>query len=200
MTHLAICLPCYEGKVDLNWMRCYVSTHDLLTHEGIKVDLVSISGCGLITAARSELVTAAMDSGAEQFLFVDGKQVWEPASILRLLLDLDEVDAVADPVASRTGAFMANYTGETKGFLKKVSHSAIAILGLNRRVLEQLLADYEHMTYKCRNVEGKTHVALFEPELENMSYIGEDIAFSRRIIKAGFGLWVDEALMVRRLS
>ena len=172
----------------------------MFTDLGIKLDFCCVSGCGVIQVARNELVTLALETDATHILFIDGQQLWQPEGLQRMLRDLDKYPAVAAPVANRAGKFAAKYTGEEDGFLKKAEHSAIAFLGVRRDVLEKMKEAYmQELSYKNEK-SGNIDVGLFEPMIENKKYIGEDLAFTKRLTRIGIPLWVDEAIKVVRLK
>jgi len=197
--HIALCLPCYSGQVHLHWMACYVRTAEMLTSLGIKLDFCCVSGCGIIEAARNELVTLALETEATHVLFVDAQQLWMPEGLQRLLRDLDKHPAVSAPVANREGKFAARYTGEEDGFLKRAEHSAIAFMGMRRDVLEAMREGYQDLAYKNARSE-QIDIGLFNSYIENGTYIGEDLAFTKRLVKLGIPLWVDEAIKVMRIK
>ena len=198
---IAICLPSYDGKVDLRWMSAFVRTKDLLTQQNIEMEFVCVAGCGIIHFARNDLVTRALKTDADQVLFIDGKQLWEPIGILRLLEDLKYADVVAAPAVSKDNKFFASYEEEYDPpvevpHLIKATHCSVAFMGLNRRVLEGMKKLHPELAYE--NDTGSHH-NLFDTMIENKRFIGEDTAFSLRLIRAGYDVWVDEGIRVQRL-
>lgn len=171
----------------------------MLTSLGIELELCCVAGCGIVQVARNELVTLALETDATHILFVDGKQLWMPESIQRLLRDLEKYPAVCAPVANREGKFAANYTGEEDGFLKRANHSAIAFMGMRRDVLEAMREGYQNLAYKNEK-SGNIDIGLFESMIEDGKYIGEDLAFTKRLVRLGIPLWVDEAIKVMRIE
>jgi len=199
MSNIAICLPCYSGEVSLHWMATFMNTRDILTREGIRFEFLSIVDCGIIQFARNDLVSQALKTEADIVLFVDGRQLWEPVGILRLIDDLKTVDVVAAPAVSIDGKFFANYSEDQpeETHLKKTTHCSVAFMGLNRHVLEDLIKKHPELEYE--NDSG-THYDLFDTMIENKKFIGEDTAFSLRLIRAGHDIYVDEGIRVKRLK
>jgi hypothetical protein len=201
VSNLAVCLPCYDGRVSLRWMSAYMRTRDLLTKQNIKMEFLCVVDCGIIQFARAGLVAQALQTEAEQILFVDGKQIWEPVGVLRLLEDLKMVDIIAAPAVCEKGKFYANYATDddgneiTKNHLKKATHSSVAFMGLNRHVLEGMCEKYPELEYES---DGVKHFDLFDNMLEDKKFIGEDTAFSLRTIRAGYDIWIDEGIRVMR--
>ena len=169
----------------------------MLTKEGIKFDFLSITDCGIIQYARNDLVTQALKTEASIILFVDGRQLWEPVGVLRLIDDLKTVDVCAAPAVSIDGKFFANYAeDQPESHLKKTTHCSVAFMGLNRHVLEDLIKKHPELEYE--NDSG-VHYDLFDTMIEDRKFIGEDTAFSLRLIRAGHDVYVDEGIKTKRL-
>lgn len=184
-------------------MSAYMRTRDLLTQQNIKFDFVCVVDCGIIQFARTSLVTQALETDADHILLVDGKQIWEPVGVLRMLENLNDVDVVVAPAVCDEGKFYANYAvdddGEviTRNHLKKATHSSVAFMGINRGVLESMCTAYPELEYEFNGVK---HFDLFDTMIENKRFIGEDTAFSLRMIRAGNDIWIDEGIRVMRVK
>jgi len=198
MSHIAFCLPAYDGRVSLPWMSAFIRSINMLTAQGIKYDLCAVSGCGIIQSARADLVGRALDTDADTVLFIDGRQIWEPVGLLRLIADLADVDFVAAPVATDHGAFHCNYTGKTLKHLREASHCAIGFAGMRRELLETLCTVYSDRQYYDQ--QEQMRYDLFAPIITGAKALaGEDISFTLRAREAGYELWVDEGIKTQRL-
>ncbi len=176
-------------------MSAFVRTQNLLTEHNIKMDFVNVSGNALIGAARNELATQALDTGAGYILFVDTRQLWEPVGVLRMIADLDMVDSCAAPTGGRTGKFFAKLTDRKIDHLTEAEHTSIAFFGIRESVLRKLRR--KAVPYKDKN--GDRHYDVFSHMIVDEEYIGEDISFTKRLVQAGFGLYVDEGIKVQRI-
>jgi hypothetical protein len=85
--HVNILTPCYGGQCHVEYMMSLISSIDALRSLGIGISVQFCKNDSLVSRARNNLIARGMsDPNSTHFLFIDNDIVWDPISILKLLL------------------------------------------------------------------------------------------------------------------
>jgi len=165
----------------------------VLDAAGIEHGLTQVLGNPYISGARAELLTKAMNAGADIVVYLDYDLSWRPADLLTLIetpgdvvagtyrfkKDNEEymggwhVHADNRPVLRPDGCFKANRV--PAGFLK-----------ITRQAVDWFAKAYPHLTFG----DDRKSVDLFNHGALDGVWMGEDYAFSRRWEDMGEELWI----------
>ncbi|NBV29146.1 hypothetical protein EBS02_09065 [bacterium] len=84
---LYILTPCYGSLCYVNYVKCIMSTKELLEKFNIPMGLEFCRNDSLVSRARNNLVAKAMnDTKCTHILFIDSDITWDPIDILKLML------------------------------------------------------------------------------------------------------------------
>jgi hypothetical protein len=89
---LYVLTPCYGGLCHVNYINKIMETKDVLASYGVPMVLQFIRNESLITRGRNNLMAKSMyDKDMTHILFIDSDITWEPADVLKLLIDNKEL-------------------------------------------------------------------------------------------------------------
>jgi hypothetical protein len=169
------------------------------SHFGVQVQLSHLSGCSLITKARNILVASFLESDCTDLLFVDADIVVDADSVLRLLALSTGKDITAGMYTRRAEDrkfFLDIYTDKANALefdqhgMLRVENVATGFMMIQRHVLEKMIASHPEWTY-FNDVYNRNESALFDFELTNGQYVGEDYTFCKRARADGFTVFID---------
>jgi hypothetical protein len=201
---LFIALPAYDFKVSLKLaVSLAMFCRDSAKH-GIEIQIGSICGCSVVSRARNLLAQDFIDSDCTDLLFIDSDINFEPEAIYRLMSwATDEkkgIVAGVPRVRDVTPVYVADLDVDEDNNLSmngyglvRARRVATAFMLVTRAAFEALFKKYEHLQYYDKRTD-RTLTCLFDFELCEEGYKGEDYLFCDRVIEAGFEVWVDPAI------
>jgi hypothetical protein len=196
---LMICIPAYDGKLNIDSAFALSNLAVQVQPLGIKLYLTHLSGCSLITKARNCLVADFLKSDADTLLFVDADVVVTADAVLRLMaLSLDkDITAGIYPRRGMDRKFFLDYYLDENGALKfdkngllRVKRIGTGFMMIQRHVLETMIANHPEWAYN-NNVDNRTDHAIFDLKIVNGEYYGEDYLFCDRATEMGFTVYID---------
>jgi hypothetical protein len=130
-------------------------------------------------------------------LFIDSDVVVGPNDIMRLLAQSGDKDITAGlyPRRATDKNFFLDLLRDENGdmifdgSMLRVARVGTGFMLIKRYVIEQLIAAHPEWLYAAKDSE--THAAVFDFQIVNGKYVGEDYLFCDRATKAGFECWVD---------
>jgi len=127
--NLMIAIPCYDGKVNIRTAFAIAELVPKLDKMGVRLNLVHVSGCSIITKARNKLVRKFMESDCTDFLFVDADVVINTDAVTRLLALSSDKDVVA---GVETWGIVTGVSSSCKGVgLKLFTWSSLILVAVN---------------------------------------------------------------------
>ena len=85
--NICILTPCYGGQCHVDYMTSLIPSLDALRSLGINYSVHFCKNDSLVSRARNNLIARGMsDPNATHFLFIDNDIVWDPISILKMML------------------------------------------------------------------------------------------------------------------
>lgn len=205
---LMIAIPCYDGKVNIKTAFALAQLIPLAETHGVTIQLSQISGCSLITKARNMLAATFLASDCTDLLFVDADVIINPDAVLRLLALSTDKD-VTSGMYPRRGAdrkfFLDFYTNEDNELefdpygMLRVKNTATGFMLIRRHVLEHMVAKHPEWQYK-NDVQNRTETALFDLQILDGEYYGEDYLFCIRARADGFKVYIDPSISLPHIG
>jgi hypothetical protein len=200
MIKLFIATPAFDGRVHVQYAISLADTSVLLQSQGIGVQLNINSSGSLLVAERNRLNKAFLASECTHMLCIDSDLGW-PCHAVKAMIDHD-VDFVAGLYPARgekTFLFRGCYnedgsliTHETKQLLK-MNHIPAGFMLIKRNVIEKMTEHFSHLYFKPKHIdyEKEDGFCLYNTEVKDGEFWGEDYVFCGRAREAGFDIWVD---------
>lgn len=197
---LMIGIPAYDSKIDINSALNLLQVASKAGMHGISMQVAHISGCSILPKARNTLIARFMESDCTDFLFLDTDVIFKPEDIYRLMAVATDKDIVGgsypkknldtelavDLVYSETGSPIV----ESDFNLYEVQHLSTGFMLIRRHVIEKMMEQYPELMY-AETHEQLVCYALFDFQLVNQAYYGEDYIFCQRARALGFQIYVD---------
>lgn len=194
---LFIGIPAYDSKLNIKTAFALAQLMPKAMQLGVTVYLSDLSNCSLITMARNSLVNEFLKTDATELLFIDSDVIVTPDDILRLMAQSGgrDITAGAYPRRSKDQKFFAdlywdkNGDLEFDGSLMRVERVGTGFMMIQRHVLEKMVAAHPEWMYEDKN-KGQT-CAVFDFQLIDGHYMGEDYLFCTRAGEMGFKVEMD---------
>jgi hypothetical protein len=196
---LMIAIPAYDGKLNIKTSFALTDLVVKASHFGVQVQLSHLSGCSLITKARNVLVANFLESDCTDMLFVDADIVVDADSVLRLLALSTGKDITAGMYTRRAEDrkfFLDIYIDQNNTLefddhgMLRVENVATGFMMIQRHVIEKMIQNHPEWRY-FNDFYNRDEYCLFDFELSNGQYIGEDYTFCKRARADGFTVFVD---------
>ena len=196
---LMIAIPAYDGKLNIKTSFALADLVVKASKFGVQVQLSHLSGCSIITKARNILAANFLESDCTDMLFVDADIVVDAESVLRLLALSTGKDITAGMYTRRAEDkkfFLDIYTDANSALefdkhgLLRVENVATGFMMIQRHVLVGMVAARPELKY-FNDTYNRDEYALFDFELAEGQYFGEDYTFCRRARANGFTIFVD---------
>lgn len=199
MTKLFIATPAFDGKVNVQYAIALAETYSLLADHSVEVKINIHTSGSLLVAERNRLNKAFLASDCTHMLCIDSDLGW-PAKAVRAMLDHD-VDFVAGLYPARgekTFLFRPVYNEDRsiakgKNNLLKMNYIPAGFMMIKRCVIENMNAHFPELYFvpKAKEMKHESGYCLFNTEVIDGEFWGEDYVFSRRVSEAGFEILVD---------
>lgn len=195
-----IATPAFDGRVHVQYAVALAETQTLLASFGISVQVQINSSGSLLVAERNRLNKAFLASDCTHMLCIDSDLGW-PAGAVKAMLDHD-VDFVAGLYPARgeksTFLFRPIYKEDksidkTESGLLKMNSIPSGFMLMKRHLLERMTAHFAHLYFepKHKDYKHENGYCLFNTEVVDGEFWGEDYVFSRRVRESGFEILVD---------
>jgi hypothetical protein len=205
-----IALPAYDFKVSLKLAVSLARFAQAAPQHGIDIQIGSICGCSVVSRARNLLAQDMLDSNCDYLLFVDSDINFEPEDILRLMAWGSDpkkgVVAAVPRTRSEDKVYIANLDYDENNELTmnrmglvRAERVATAFMLVRREVFVTLDAAHPEWRYYDKRSD-RTVPCLFDFELTEEGYIGEDFLFCDRVRQHGFEVWVDPSITLGHMG
>lgn len=206
MTKLFIATPAYDGKVNVQFAIALAETRVLLEKHGIPAAIRIHTTGSLLCAERNRLLEVFMETDCTHILLIDSDLGWPAEKVLECLQK--DVDMIAGCYPSRkehTFLFRAIHNKDkTIVFdqdkqLIELEAAGAGFMLIKREVIEKMRKQFAHLYYCPKDQsqivpEGRAMTrgyALFNTEVIDGEFWGEDFVFCRRIRECGYRIWTD---------
>jgi hypothetical protein len=198
--HVMIVTPAYSGTVHAQYAISLAETHTLLTSQGIKVSFQIEPNSSLLVASRNRLTERFWQSDATHMLCIDSDLGWPAEAVMAMLREDKEFIAGVYPSRKEKGfIFRPSYksleTQEliTEKHLIKMQAVPAGFMLISRSAIEKMRKHFSDLYYapKDPRENSESTFALFNTELIDGQFWGEDYVFCLRAIEAGIEIWAD---------
>lgn len=205
-----IALPAYDFKVSLKLAVSLARFTQSAPQHGISVQIGSICGCSVVSRARNLLAQDMLDSECDYLLFIDSDINFEPDDILRLMAWGNDpkkgIVAAVPRTRSENKVYIADLDYDENGELTmngmglvRGKRVATAFMLVRREVFVTLTAANPQWSYYDKRSE-RMIPCLFDFELTEEGYMGEDFLFCDRVREHGFEVWIDPSIKLGHMG
>jgi hypothetical protein len=199
---LFIATPAFDGKVHVPYA---LSLSDTVMHLSTKnvpvMTLINVSG-SLLCAERNRLLKAFLETDCTHILCIDSDLGWNPESVFTLLEKDVDVVVGCYPARQERIFLFRPAENEDKSLvvdfekqLIKVEYVPAGFMLIKRDVIETMVHSFPETYFKPKDGKSPDGHALFNTEVREGEFWGEDYVFCRRIRECGFNIWADPQLM-----
>lgn len=200
MKKLFIATPAFDGKVNVQYAISLAETQLLLAQNNIEVQININSSGSLLVAERNRLNKAFLKSDCTHMLCIDSDLGWPAQAVLGMLNH--DVDFVAGsyPARGEDIFLFRPCLNEDKSLQKhfdkdifKMLYIPSGFMLIKRHVIERMISHFPELYFEPKNKDLKHEngYCLFNTEVIDGEFWGEDYVFCRRAREAGFDIWVD---------
>lgn len=201
---LFIGTPAFQAQTHVSYATSLAETRILLDKASIPCMIRIPTGGSLLCANRNEILTKFLNSDCTHILCIDADLGWSHDSVMEMLsFDLDFVCGL---YPTRDGKEYL-YRGEGierevdgKKYFKlekhpkysqlfKASYVPAGFMLIKRKVIEKMIEDHPEDKYTPKDGREGGH-ALFNTEVRDGEFWGEDFVFCRKARESGFDIWV----------
>jgi hypothetical protein len=198
--HIMIATPAYSGKVDIPYALSFANTLHTLQLHGVQVTPMITASGSLLVAERNRIVEAFWQSECTHLLCIDADLGWPPQAVLAMLESKKDFVAGVYPARGDQNAFLfrpvLNDNGSivTEGHLLKMNYIPSGFMLITREAIGKMRNHFPELYYEPKNKEVANPdpgYCLFDTQVYEGEFWGEDFVFCRRAREAGNDIWVD---------
>lgn len=198
--HIMIVTPAYSGTVHCPYAISLAETHTLLLSHGIKVTFQIEPNSSILVAARNRLTERFWQSDATHMLCIDSDLGWPAQAVLAMLQADKEFIAGVYPSRKEKGFMFRpcyeddkNINMVTENHLIKMEAVPAGFMLISREAIKKMRKFYSSLYYSPKDPrdDSESTYALFNTELIDGQFWGEDYVFCKRAVAAGIDIWVD---------
>lgn len=196
--HVFIVTPAYDGKVFAQYAISLMETKLLLESKGIKVTVRIEPNGSLLVASRNRLTELFWESEATHMLCIDNDLGWPAQAVLAMLQSDKEFVAGIYPSRKEKGfIFRPIYKEDesllTENHLIKMEAVPAGFMLLKREAIKKMRKKFPELYYSPKDPrdDSESTYMLFNTELIDGAFWGEDYVFCLRASKAGVDIWAD---------
>lgn len=205
-----IALPAYDFKVSLKLAVSLARFAQAAPQHGITIQIGSICGCSVVSRARNLLAQDMLESNCDYLMFIDSDINFEPEDIFRLMAwgtdPKKGIVAAVPRTRNESKVYIATLDqDENKDLtmnamgLVRAKRVATAFMLVRREVFVTMTeAHPEWQYYDTRS--NRMIPCLFDFQLTEEGYMGEDFLFCDRARDLGFEVWVDPTITLGHMG
>lgn len=195
MPKIFIATPAYQGTVHACYALALNETTQLLAKYSIDYSVHISSTSTMLVAERNHLLAVFLKSDATHILCIDSDLAW-PATAVKDFLDFDE-EFIAGVYPSRRNhtyycKFLKNADGSLKRSEKNLIEATAVPAGfmlIKRSAIEKMIEYHPELRYSYD--DAFEEYCLFNTEVKNGKFQGEDYVFCSRACAADIKIWID---------
>ena len=207
---LFIALPAYDFKVSLKLAVSLAKFSRASAEHGIDIQIGSICGCSVVSRARNLLAKDMLESKCDFLLFIDSDINFEPDDIFRLMAwgtdPKKGIVAAVPRTRNESKVYIATLDYDDNGDLTmngmglvRAKRVATAFMLVRREVFETLEREHPEWAYYDSKTD-RTLSCMFDFQLAEEGYIGEDFLFCDRVRSHGFEVWIDPSITLGHMG
>lgn len=168
-------IPMYGGAC-AEFVSSLLKTRMVFHHTGWEVEVDIHSNCSVLPKARNEIVKRFLDSEFDVLLFLDSDMAFSPVDTVKLVREGKEFAACAYRGKSEEVTYHCETGGAIRDWMDADS-VATGFKAVRREVYLKMIEAYPSTRYEEK---GETFHALYDFELHEGRYWGEDYNFCRK--------------------
>ena len=196
--HVFVATPAYSGTVNASYALSLAELFCNLMANGIKVTPAIRTSGSLIVAERNRLLEQFWLSDATHMLCIDSDLGFPSQAVLEMLkADKEFIAGVYPGRNLKTFLFRPELNEDQslvkEGHLIKMQYVPAGFMLLSRSCVAKMRDKFPELYYAPKHPEAKTEstYCLFNTEVYEGEFWGEDYVFCRRAREAGIEIWVD---------
>lgn len=196
---LMIATPALDGKVNIPYLLSFTNTCTLLTSNGIEVVPLVVQSSSLLVAERNRLVQAFWLSDCTHLLCIDSDLGWPAEAVMAMLKEDKEFIAGIYPARGNENTFLfrpvknPDETIVNDRHLLKMEYIPAGFILLSKSCISKMREKFPELYFepKVKLHNPEPGFCLFNTEVWDGEFWGEDYVFCRRAREAGVEIWVD---------
>jgi hypothetical protein len=190
--------PCYDGKVNAEFLHSLVNTIKMCPPD---IEIIPIQVCydALVQRARNDLFQMAVESGCDDIIFMDADQEWNPEWIFTLLNH--PVDVVGGTVIKKSDEIAFNVKILDSG-MKVEENGLIEVVSVGTgflRVSKEAIQSIWEISSEYTS-QGKTSRLVFDIKIIDGELISEDNIFCRKWADLGGKVYIDPTMTCNHIG
>lgn len=191
MRRVMIATPAGDGKVEVDYVFSLVETVKLGIQKDIQVIPMWIKNESLLQSARNDLFKFAIDMDADDMVFIDADECWNPEKFFSILEH--DVDCVG--FSARKKSFHEEYVIKSDKTEFVVNDGLIEVLGIGTGFMRLSKKAYRHLwdnsePYNTPRGEQR-YICQLAIDTQTKTLISEDIFICNKLIQGGFKVYLD---------
>ena len=207
---LFVAIPAYNFTVTIKLATSLARLAQVAPQHGIDLQIGSIAGCSVVSRARNLLAKDFLESECTDLLFIDSDINFDANDVLRLLAWTTDAKKgiiagvprvrdvnktyIADLDYDENGELTMNGMGLVRG-----QRVATAFMMVQRKVFEDLVEAHPEWNYFDKR-SGRVVHGIFDFDLTEEGYIGEDFLFCDRARAQGYEVWIDPTISLGHMG
>lgn len=199
MIKLMIATPAYDGKLNIQYTLSYTNTVLLLAQNNIQVQPLIVSSGSLLVAERNKILEAFWHSDCTHLLCIDSDLGWPAQAVLAMLQVEKDFVAGVYPARGYKDTFLfrpildKNQKIVQENHLLKMEYIPAGFMLLSKNCIAKMREKFPELYYEPKNKKYNPEpgFCLFNTEVWEGEFWGEDYVFCRRARQAGIDIWVD---------
>lgn len=197
--HLFIATPAGNGMVNVQYTISLLNTVSLLTELGIKTDVHIAKAGSLLVAERNRILERFWQSDATHLLCIDADLGWPAEAVPAMLKEDKEFIAGLYPARNGSSQFIFRPLSKTEGLVEgdrhlvKMESIPAGFMLISREAIAKMRNKFPELYYSPKDPRNDTEstYCLFNTEVYEGEFWGEDYVFCRRAREAGIEIWCD---------
>jgi hypothetical protein len=141
--YVCILTPCYGAVCFIEYVTSLIATMNVCSSVGIRVKVEFCRNDSLVSRARNNLVARALgDKEVTHVLFIDADIIWDPVSIMKLLVADKGLIGGIYPLKNYFWDKLSNNTGITKTWIDAKNASQLKNLITDKDLIQHKLLNY----------------------------------------------------------
>lgn len=198
---LFLATPAFDGKVHVQYAIALAETAALCAKNHVLLEYRIVTSGSLLCAERNRLIEAFRQSDCTHMLCIDSDLGWPPQAVFEMLKkNIDFVAGVYPARGEKSFLFRpcTNEDGSVvvdkeKGLLK-MNYIPAGFMLISRDAIQRIIDTHPETQFTPKDPSQIAGHALFNTEVWNGEFWGEDYIFCRRAAEAGIDIWVDPVI------
>jgi len=197
-----IATPAFDGKVFSQYALSLPPTLFSLSKEGVHANVLIPTTGSLLVAERNRLVAFFMSTDCTHMMCIDADMGWPENAVLQLLKHDKEFVVGCYPARGFKdarfifrGKMHDDGSLDGEGALAKALYVPAGFMLISRSAIEKMQNKFPELYFepKVKVEENKNEkgFCLFDTEVYEGEFWGEDYVFCRRAREAGVEIWID---------